>query len=133
MVLAKNFGIGTLDLDFIEKYHAVVADSMDYSNLEDLSVRQLNANASINEIFYCINHKVFTQIKERIENNEITLHNKRIKNKLIKLSEERIDGFSPFLNCINSWFQNELDDVIVQERQINEIAGDVIPLLLENL
>lgn len=132
MILAEMMNIGTLDLDFIEKYHAVVADSIDYSNLKHLPLKELHANTLIYEIFYQINYDVFTRIKNQIEKGEVSFSNKRTKTKLVKTCEKRIEEFSPFINCLDSWFQNELDNVEVENSQIEKIAEDVIPLLLEN-
>lgn len=133
MILAEIMNIGALDLDFIEKYHTVVANSIDYSNLEHLTLKELHANTLIYEIFYQINYEVFTRIKNQIEEGEVSFSNKRAKNKLVKACKKRIEEFSPFINCLDSWFQNELDNVGIEGCQIEKIAEDVMPLLLKNM
>jgi len=42
----------------------------------------------------------------------------------------RIDEFSPFMNSIDSWFNNEIDDVNIEGKGIGEIADEVYFLLL---
>lgn len=133
MFLAKMMGIGTADLRFIEQYYAVVSDYIDYTNLEEIPLGQINANMLLDEIFYQINHEVFGKIKNQIENDHILFSHEGIRGKLLKVCEDRTDNFSPFINCIDSWFQNELDEVTIQGQSLEKIVDEVRLLLLENI
>jgi len=124
MFFRDLLGIGWYDLEFIEKYYRLVKNEIDFSELEYLPLRDINANVILYEIFYRINNEIFNGIKNRdglpkAKEEEIT-----------NICNTRIDEFSPFINCIDSWFNNEIDDVSTEGKRIGEIADEVYFLLL---
>lgn len=127
MFLRDLLGIGWYDLEFIEKYYKLVESEIDFSELEYLPLRDINANVILYEIFYWINNEIFNCIKNRNELPETK------EEEIITICNKRIDEFSPFINCIDSWFNNEIDDVNIEGKKIGEIADEVYFLLLENI
>lgn len=82
-------------------------------------------------IYSCINlmfYRVVEQLKELTEDEE----NEEIKEAIQDKLQEWEDGFSPFINCLDSWFNvEELDDFrneiyINLEKIYNSIKADVM-------
>jgi hypothetical protein len=127
MFLRNLLDIGSLDLEFIEKYYKLVEWKMDFSELEYMPLRDVNVNVILYEIFYRINNEVFDCIK----NHDGLPKDKR--EEIINICDNRIDEFSPFMNSIDSWFNNEIDDICIEDKRIEEIADEVCLLLLKNI
>ena len=125
--LRNLLNICQLDLEFIEKYYRLAKDKMSFAEIEDIPLKQIDANVILYPIFWHINNDVFGLIKNRDEfpNAE--------KKQIINICNKRIDEFYPFLNCIDSGFNNEIDDVCIENKRIEEIANEVYFLLLENI
>jgi hypothetical protein len=124
--LSKLLNIGSIELEFIEEYFEFLGEDEQNNvcdhfqeTLEEVSFKDVDANTFIYSIFYCINEAVFTEIKKQIGENE----------KLLEICQERIDEFSPWLNCIDSKFNNELDQTDVRGRCFNEVVNDVLEIL----
>jgi hypothetical protein len=124
--LSKLLNIGSLELEFIEEHFEFFTQG-DKDNIFDyvrgyLHINQIDTNIIIEAIFNRINELVFTAIKVQIEgldgNEEV-----------VKICQSRIDEFSPYLNCVDSSFNNELDKVDVRGRTFTEIVGDVHELV----
>jgi hypothetical protein len=125
------FGVGSLDIGFIKKYYVVVDGLVDFENLAEYTLAQLDANVIIYELFACINNLVFKRAAESFENDYDALTNNQRKT-LIKKCHDRLECFEPFINCIDSWFQNELDQIDIQERSIEEITDDLCDYMIVN-
>jgi len=138
MFIRKFFNISHSDLQFIEEYHTLIDGLEDYQGLKDLTLDQLDANLIINEIFTCINQKIFSTICAKVKNDDFILPShsviktSAIKNKLLKSCNDRINEFSPYLNCLVSSFQNELDNVDVRNKNLDDVVSDVFDILVEN-
>lgn len=127
LFLCNLLDIGLLDLQFIEKYYNLVRNKVDFTELRTVPLEQINANVILYHIFWQVNAEVFNIIK----NHGDLPHDK--KEQIISICEKRIAEFSPFLNCIDSWFNNEIDEVNVEGKWITEIANETYFLLLENM
>ena len=130
MFLNSLIQIGSIDAQFIEEYFSVVSDRFDFSYLEDLALKEINANSIIYEIFHCINNEVYSNIMDKLKTQKIGGVTKKIKSKILKICEARIEEFSPYINCIDSWFQNECDKVGIKGKNIDEISHEVFHLLV---
>lgn len=129
MFLKNMLTIGKLDLNMIENYYNVIADRFDFLALEEVPIGKLGANIILYELFCCINHEVFSTIhKQLTESDVVFVEDDEAKHKWIKRCKKRIYEFSPFMNSLDSWFQNELDQIDMTGRKIEEIAQDVIHL-----
>lgn len=131
------FGIGAWDFGFMLKYYDTVSNQVDLEMVNELvaSPNDINANHYIYEIFCCINSEVFGEIKNQL--NDGCIENLNIDqtdlSELVKACDDRISEFSPFINCIDSWFNNELDEVVAYNTSIDEIVKDVLPIFIENV
>lgn len=132
MFLKDLLNIGSLDWQAIENYYRIIAEDFSFANLADIPCGQLDANCILSELFYAINQAVFSHLKIALEAGDIALAKPRWRRRLIRLCDERLNAFCPFINCIDSWFQNELDQVTLENRSIAEISEAVLPLLLDN-
>lgn len=136
MFLRNVLDIAHLDLQYIDELLEVIEeDESDYTlreELADLTLREIDANTVINAIFYRINQAVYCHIKKELENHTIAVSSEAEKAALISLCEERINEFSPCLNCLDSHFNNELDQVTISGNTLGQIVTEVIPLLLES-
>jgi hypothetical protein len=131
--LSKLLNIDSLDLEYIEEYFEFLGEDDQNSvcghlqeTFAETPFKGVDANTFIYAIFDCINDAVFTEIKEKIEDEEGN-------QELLKICQSRIDEFSPWLNCIDSAFNNELDKVDVRARTFREIVEDVLELLRNDL
>ncbi|MEI8055464.1 MAG: hypothetical protein WCH10_05665 [bacterium] len=124
--LRDLLSIGWFDLEFIEKYYALVRKKMTFEELEHIPLGEINANTILYPIFLCINNEVFELIKNRGEfpSGE--------KEQIIDACNRRIGEFSPFLNCLDSLFNNEIDEVSIDGKGIEEVADEVYFLLLKS-
>lgn len=123
--LRQFFNLGWEDLYFIEKYYALIKDNITFAPLGEIPLAQVTANLILEQIFLQINYEVFSRIKNYAE-----LHHNGKKKKLINLCNQRIDEFCPYLNCIDSYFNNEIDQVSIEGKSIPAIANEVCYLLL---
>jgi hypothetical protein len=126
LCLRDLLGIGWLDLGFIEKYYALVREKMIFEEFEHIPLGEINANTILYPIFSYINSEVFELIKNRDEfqNGD--------KEQIIDACNRRIGEFSPYLNCLDSWFNNEIDEVSIEDKGIEEVASEVYFLLLKS-
>jgi hypothetical protein len=126
--LSKLMNIGSLDVQYTEEYFEFLTDE-DQNNIVDylrtyFHTDQLNTNVIIEVIFNRINELVFTAIKVHFE---FTKGNEKI----VEICQKRIDEFTPYLNCIDSHFNNELDDVNIRGRRFTEVVTNVLEALKE--
>jgi hypothetical protein len=126
--LSKLMNIGSLDVQYTEEYFEFLTDE-DQNNIVDylrtyFHTDQLNTDVIIEVIFNRINELVFTAIKVHFE---FTKGNEKI----VEICQKRIDEFTPYLNCIDSHFNNELDDVNIRGRRFTEVVTNVLEALKE--
>jgi hypothetical protein len=137
MFLSQILDIKSLDLDYINELLNVLDDGLINEIREELAeipLGKIDANSIIFSIFERLNRRVFTEIKQRLEDEIIEDVNEEEKKILSDLCQKRIDEFSPSINFIDSHFNNELDDVDLISPKINfyglnDIIYEVITIL----
>lgn len=136
MFLCELLNVGSADSQYIDELRGV----FDYEgfideireDLESASLKEIDANLIIFSIFTIINERVFNQIKNRLEEETIEGVDAEEKDILTSLCETRIDNFSPYINCRDSHFNNELENMCLSGRSLSQITDDVLALLISN-
>ncbi|CAL7964424.1 hypothetical protein GAMM_90022 [Gammaproteobacteria bacterium] len=127
LCLCSLLDIGWCDLEFIEKHYRLVRSKITFTEFGHIPLEQINANMILYQIFLYINNEVFNLIKNRGE------FPRGKKKQITNICDERVNEFSPFLNCFDSCFNNEIDEVNIEGKVIEEMANEVYFLLLQNI
>jgi len=136
MFLCELLNVGYGDSKYIDELSEVFDDKGCIEeireDLENASFKEIDGNLIIFSIFTIINDRVFNQIKNRLEQETIEGITYEEKDILTSVCETRIDNFSPYINCRDSHFNNELENMCLSGRSLSQITDDVLELLISN-
>jgi hypothetical protein len=96
--------IGYLDLKSLLPYYECLKRFEDDISIIDL-LNDMDLKLDTNNIYFVIIDKLFYFICNELENLE------DIKKNELKNIEKLKDNFSPFINCLDSWFNNVFDEL----------------------
>lgn len=130
-ILTTLFNCGYADLSMLDDCFSELAeeacDPMDILE-ELLNNGNLNLNNFLYEVYREITDKVYTKAHVMLSNElELTLDTNNILEKI----NNRINENTPFTNCMDTHFQNELDEVIDWSESVEYNAINVIKYLIE--
>jgi hypothetical protein len=136
MFLCELLNVGYGDSQYIDELSEVLDDEGCIEeireDLENASFKEIDGNLIIFSIFTIINERVFNKIKNRLEEETIEGVTAEEKDILTSVCEVRIDNFSPYINCRDSHFNNELENMCLSGRSLSQITDDVLALLISN-
>lgn len=139
-ILTTLFNCGYADLSMLDDCFSELAeeacDSMDILE-ELLNNGNLNLNNFLYEVYREITDKVYTKAHAMLSNEselttEIELPENLDTNNVLEQINNRINENTPFTNCMDTHFQNELDEVIDWSESVEHNAINVIKYLIEN-
>lgn len=118
---------GVRDLNLLDELLGV-AEKFEI-NIDDVieKTRELFNKVEFNELVYILMEHIFNAVMDEVEQYAGETEDK----KLLKQVKDLRDNFSPFLNYIDSWFNNLLDEVDLEQSR-DEIIRDVIEKLRED-
>jgi hypothetical protein len=116
-------GVGYLDLKHLIYYNeAIKKFDKDFDYKEELNnIGNDDKVTDANNLYYVVIDRLFYSIIGELENLKLT---KKQKNKINVLK----DNFSPFINCLDSWFNNIFDELDLSKEK-DDIIQDAIKLL----
>lgn len=141
MFLAQFLNIANGDLHYINELLEVIDDEGFAEHAQEelgyLKIDEINENSFISCIFNRINNDVFNEVKTKIEDIEAAIGSTEDikqqvllkKEALLETCQKNIEDFSPYINALDSHFNNELDQVGVRGRKLNDIIEDVFMAL----
>ena len=120
-------GCGVRDLNLLNELLGV-AEKFEI-NIDDVveETRELFNKVEFNELVYILMEHIFNAVMDEVEQYAEETEDK----KLLQRVEDLRDNFSPFLNYIDSHFNNLLDEVDFEQSR-DEIIRDVIEKLRED-
>lgn len=139
-ILTTLFNCGYADLSMLDDCFSELAeeacDPMDILE-ELLNNGNLNLNNFLYEVYKEITDKVYTKVHVMLSNEselttEIELPENFDTNNILEQINNRINENTPFTNCLDTHFQNELDEVIDWSESVEHNAINVIKYLIEN-
>lgn len=139
-ILTTLFNCGYADLSMLDDCFSELAeeacDPMDILE-ELLNNGNLNLNNFLYEVYREITDSVYTKAHEMLSNEselttEIELPENFDTNNVLEKINNRINENTPFTNCMDTHFQNELDEVIDWSESVEHNAINVIKYLIEN-
>ena len=139
-ILTTLFHCGYADLGMLDDCFSELAeeacDPMDILE-ELLNNGSLNLNNFLYEVYKEITDKVYTKAHAMLSNEselttEIELPENFNTNNVLEKINNRINENTPFTNCMDTHFQNELDEVIDWSESVEHNAINVIKYLIEN-
>lgn len=139
-ILTTLFNCGYADLSMLDDCFSELAeeacDPMDILE-ELLNNGNLNLNNFLYEVYREITDKVYTKAHVMLSNEseltiEIELPENFDTNNVLEQINNRINENTPFTNCMDTHFQNELDEVIDWSESVEHNAINVIKYLIEN-
>ena len=139
-ILTTLFNCGYADLSMLDDCFSELAeeacDPMDILE-ELLNNGNLNLNNFLYEVYREITDKVYTKVHVMLSNEselttEIELPENLDTNNVLEQINNRINENTPFTNCMDTHFQNELDEVIGWSESVEHNAINVIKYLIEN-
>lgn len=139
-ILTTLFNCGYADLSMLDDCFSELAeeacDPMDILE-ELLNNGNLNLNNFLYEVYREITDSVYTKAHEMLSNEselttEIELPENLDTNNVLEQINNRINENIPFTNCMDTHFQNELDEVIDWSESVEHNAINVIKYLIEN-
>lgn len=152
-ILTTLFNCGYADLSMLDDCFSELAeeacDPMDILE-ELLNNGNLNLNNFLYEVYREITDSVYTNAYAILSNkSELVVDGKGNKTLFINITEielpenldtnnilekinNRINENTPFTNCMDTHFQNELDEVIDWSESVEHNAINVIKYLIEN-
>ena len=139
-ILTTLFNCGYADLSMLDDCFSELAeeacDPMDILE-ELLNNGNLNLNNFLYEVYREITDSVYTKAHEMLSNEseltiEIELPENLDTNNVLEKINNRINENTPFTNCMDTHFQNELDEVIDWSESVEDNAINVIKYLIEN-
>lgn len=139
-ILTTLFNCGYADLSMLDDCFSELAeeacDPMDILE-ELLNNGNLNLNNFLYEVYREITDSVYTKAHVMLSNEselatEIELPENLDTNNVLEKINNRINENTPFTNCMDTHFQNELDEVIDWSESVEHNAINVIKYLIEN-
>lgn len=139
-ILKTLFDCGYADLSMLDDCFSELAeeacDPMDILE-ELLNNGNLNLNNFLYEVYREITDSVYTKAHVMLSNKselttEIELPENLDTNNVLEQINNRINENTPFTNCMDTHFQNELDEVIDWSESVEHNAINVIKYLIEN-
>lgn len=139
-ILTTLFNCGYADLSMLDDCFSELAeeacDPMDILE-ELLNNGNLNLNNFLYEVYREITDSVYTKAHAMLSNEselttEIELPENLDANNVLEKINNRINENTPFTNCMDTHFQNELDEVIDWSESVEHNAINVIKYLIEN-
>lgn len=139
-ILTTLFNCGYADLSMLDDCFSELAeetcDPMDILE-ELLNNGNLNLNNFLYEVYREITDKVYNKAHAMLSNEselttEIELPENLDTNNVLEKINNRINENTPFTNCMDTHFQNELDEVIDWSESVEHNAINVIKYLIEN-
>lgn len=139
-ILTTLFNCGYADLSMLDDCFSELAeeacDPMDILE-ELLNNGNLNLNNFLYEVYKEITDKVYTKAHEMLSNEselatEIELPEHLDTNNVLEQINNRINENTPYTNCLDTHFQNELDEIIDWSASVEHNAINVIKYLIEN-
>lgn len=139
-ILTTLFHCGYADLSMLDDCFSELAeeacDPMDILE-ELLNNGNLNLNNFLYEVYREITDRVYTKAHAMLSNEselttEIELPENLDTNNVLEQINNRINENTPFTNCMDTHFQNELDEVIDWSESVEHNAINVIKYLIEN-
>lgn len=139
-ILTTLFNCGYADLSMLDDCFSELAeeacDPMDILE-ELLNNGNLNLNNFLYEVYREITDKVYNKAYTMLSNEselttEIELPENFDTNNVLEQINNRINENTPFTNCMDTHFQNELDEVIDCSESVEDNAINVIKYLIEN-
>ena len=139
-ILTTLFHCGYVDLSMLDDCFSELAeeacDPMDILE-ELLNNGNLNLNNFLYEVYKEITDKVYIKAHAMLSNEselttEIELPENFNTNNVLEQINNRINENTPFTNCLDTHFQNELDEVIDWSESVEHNAINVIKYLIEN-
>ena len=139
-ILTTLFNCGYADLSMLDDCFSELAeeacDPMDILE-ELLNNGNLNLNNFLYEVYREITDSVYTKAHVMLSNEselatEIELPENLDTNNVLEQINNRINENTPFTNCMDTHFQNELDEVIDWSESVEHNAINVIKYLIEN-
>lgn len=139
-ILTTLFNCGYADLSMLDDCFSELAeeacDPMDILE-ELLNNGNLNLNNFLYEVYREITDSVYTKAHVMLSNEselttEIELPENLDTNNVLEQINNRINENTPFTNCLDTNFQNELDEVIDWSESVEHNAINVIKYLIEN-
>lgn len=139
-ILTTLFNCGYADLSMLDDCFSELAeeacDPMDILE-ELLNNGNLNLNNFLYEVYREITDSVYTKAHVMLSNEselttEIELPENLDINNVLEKINNRINENTPFTNCMDTHFQNELDEVIDWSESVENNAINVIKYLIEN-
>ena len=139
-ILTTLFNCGYADLSMLDDCFSELAeeacDPMDILE-ELLNNGNLNLNNFLYEVYREITDSVYTKAHVMLSNEselttEIELPENLDTNNVLEKINNRINENTPFTNCMDTHFQNELDEVIDWSESVENNAINVIKYLIEN-
>lgn len=139
-ILTTLFNCGYADLSMLDDCFSELAeeacDPMDILE-ELLNNGNLNLNNFLYEVYREITDSVYTKAHEMLSNEseltiEIELPENLDTNNVLEKINNRINENTPYTNCLDTHFQNELDEVIDWSESVEHNAINVIKYLIEN-
>ena len=139
-ILTTLFNCGYADLSMLDDCFSELAeeacDPMDILE-ELLNNGNLNLNNFLYEVYREITDRVYAKAHAMLSNEselttEIELPENLDTNNVLEQINNRINENTPFTNCMDTHFQNELDEVIDWSESVEHNAINVIKYLIEN-
>ena len=139
-ILTTLFNCGYADLSMLDDCFSELAeeacDPMDILE-ELLNNGNLNLNNFLYEVYREITDKVYNKAYTMLSNEselttEIELPENFDTNNVLEQINNRINENTPFTNCMDTHFQNELDEIIDWSESVEHNAINVIKYLIEN-
>lgn len=139
-ILTTLFNCGYADLSMLDDCFSELAeeacDPMDILE-ELLNNGNLNLNNFLYEVYREITDSVYTKAHVMLSDEselttEIELPENLDTNNVLEQINNRINENTPFTNCMDTHFQNELDEVIDWSESVEDNAINVIKYLIEN-
>lgn len=132
--LSNVMGWGSLDVDALKKYILIANEfGIDIEDVkEDMSSYEgdiLDINnwfySTISLTFYSIMEGLGEYVQDNIEDEDVV-------DFLLDKIEELKDNFSPFINYLDSWYNNILDNIDLTQEADN-IFNDIVQEMYEDL
>mgnify|MGYP006441745873 CR=1 FL=1 len=109
MKVERLFNWGTADIAYIERLldtledYGLSADDV-MEDIKDSGLEVDEINNWIYSIMHLLNTKIFSEFEHYVETNDKDPE-------LIDLASEQQDSMSPYTNCVDSHFNNVLDNI----------------------
>lgn len=124
----ETLNCGTADLIMLDNIYSVLAEDAQ----ERKEIFEEFPNPSLNtllfETYMTITYAVQEKVNELIKKEKV---NPEYKNKLTKKAKELTEE-TPYANCLDTYFQNDLDQTVDFDKNITENAKELINYWKDN-